>query len=163
MFQASFVQNVTVGGQTVVPPGDCDWKIGGIASGWADFWAGLNGNGADIIVINGQSYAVQTNSATQAAKDGALGKTAMHTAAGAAIGAAAGNAGEGAAIGASTTLLRRSEGVSTPAGRCCSCDRGADDDLGNRIRTAGLRFWRGIGRATPSEVSTTRWMVPSGL
>ena len=34
----------------------------------------------------------------------------------AAIGAALGDAGTGAAIGASATLLRRSEGVSTPAG-----------------------------------------------
>ncbi len=117
MFQATFLQNVTVGGQTAVPAGaKAVGKLVESRQGGRIFGRASTEMVLTSIIINGQSYAVQTNSATQAAKNGALGKTATNAAAGAAIGAALGDAGTGAAIGASATLLRRSEGVSTPAG-----------------------------------------------
>jgi hypothetical protein len=117
MFQTTFMQNVMVGSQVAVPAGATaigklvESRQGGRIFGRASTELVLTS-----IIVNGQSYAVQTNSASAVAQSGGLQKTAVNTAAGAAIGAAAGNAGMGAAIGASSTLLRRSEGVSTPAG-----------------------------------------------
>jgi hypothetical protein len=117
MFQTSFVQNVMVGSQIAIPAGSkaigklVESRQGGRIFGKASTELVLTS-----IIVNGQSYAVQTNSASATASEGGLKKTAVTTATGAAIGAAAGDAGMGAAIGASATLLRRSPGVSTPAG-----------------------------------------------
>jgi hypothetical protein len=120
MFQTTLVQNVSVNGQTVVPAGaKAIGKLSESKQGGRIFGRAKTEMVLTSLIINGQSYALVTNGAQAAAKNGALGKTATNAAAGAAIGAAVNGgdgAGTGAAIGASASLLRRSQGVTTPAG-----------------------------------------------